>query len=721
MRGWCVNRNRRPEQTWHPEVMLQSAKRLRKLFRRRWAARLPLLMLCVCIADTSQGQAVFGAEEITPGRMQSGSLLLRMKSGYAVATRIDTAIDATISGMVARVSVKQSFRNTGQEWVEGVYVFPLPDNAAVDRLRMRIGERFIEGEIREKEKARKEYEAAKKDGRKASLVEQQRANMFTTSVANIAPGERVTIEIEYLETLRYDDERFSLRFPITITPRYIPGTALPGRKGSGWSADTTRVPDASLITPPVVVSSAAHRLSFHASIDAGMPLEIIASRYHPVKVSDHGDRYEIELSGTDVPMDHDLELTWQPVADAAPRAMLFSETIDGQPHLLLMMMPPSADVSPETEIPREMIFIIDTSGSMHGTSIAQATRALTLALDGLQPRDRFNVIQFNSTTEALFRDAVDATANNIGIAKRFVSGLQANGGTEMRPAIELALNAAASEAHLRQVVFITDGSVGNERELFNLIRKQLGDTRLFTVGIGSAPNSWFMRKAAEAGRGTFTTISALHEVREKMERLFVKLEQPQVTDIAIQWPSGQHPLVYPDRVPDLYAGQPILVKARFDSDVLPGDIISISGRSPGGRWGAELPVDIQQSSPGVGALWARERIGFLLDRLTEGADEAETRQAVVETALTHHLVSRYTSLVAVDKTPVRPVSAALGREQVPNLLPYGQNHNAIFGFPATATPAAFYRVSGLLLIVFALLLLPVLVPGSRHREFAQAA
>jgi Ca-activated chloride channel family protein len=721
---WQAGRDGRAKR-WHPAAVVPAGKKIRRLLRQGVRRAWPALLLSIVISPDAFSQASPSTDEIAgdimPGQMQSGSLLLRMKNGYQVATRVNTDINAQVSGMVARVNVRQSFRNSGSEWVEGVYVFPLPDTAVVDRLRMTIGERIIEGEIRQKSEAKKEYEAAKTAGKKASLVEQQRANLFTTSVANVAPGETVAIEIEYLQTLRYDDENFSLRFPITITPRYIPGAPLPGRKGSGWSADTDRVVDASLITPPAIASSNSHRISFHAEIDAGVALEIIASRYHPISVTEQKGHYEIDLAGSDVPMDHDLELTWKPVAAAAPRAMMFTESIDGQPHLLLMLLPPAEEHAAATDIPRELIFVVDTSGSMHGTSIDQAIRALSLALGGLKPVDRFNVIQFNSTTAALFPGAVDATVNNLGIAKRFVAGLTANGGTEMRPAIEQVLLAPVSETHLRQVIFITDGSVGNEQELFNLIEKNLGATRLFTVGIGAAPNSWFMRKAAQAGRGSFTFISALHEVNEKMARLFRKLEQPQITDVVVQWPNGQNPLSYPQKVPDLYSGEPILVTARMDQEVLPGDVVSISGKSGGGSWGAELSVDMQQESSGVAALWARARIEDLLDQESRGADAGKTREAVIETALTHHLVSKYTSLVAVDKTPARPAASALSGEQVPNLLPYGQSHNAIFGFPATATAAGSYRLSGLLLIVFALFLLLVLTPGSRHREFAQIA
>ncbi len=715
------NRRARQRTIWHPLVAPVAGVHLQKLLRAQSSWRWLAILLLVITAPGLPAQTHDDAgSESSPSQVQSGSLLLRMQSGYEIATRMNTDIEMEVSGLVARVSVRQVFQNSGTEWVEGIYVFPLPDNAAVDRLRMHIGERFIEGEIREKEAAKKEYEAAKTAGKKASLVEQQRANLFTTSVANIGPGETVSIEIEYLQTVRYDEGSFSLRIPLTVTPRFIPGTPLPGRKGSGWSADTDRVTDASLITPPVVTHSTDHRVTFRAGINAGVPLEFIASRYHPIDVSDDKERYTIELSGTDVPLDHDLELTWRPVPDGAARAMMFAETIDGQPHVLLMMLPPNELAAPLTDVPRELVFVVDTSGSMHGTSLDQATRALTLALDGLQAADLFNVIQFNSATHTLFPNSVTATTTNINIAKRYVAGLVANGGTEMRPAIEQALLSPASERHLRQVIFITDGSVGNEEELFRLIERNLGATRLFTVGIGSAPNSWFMRKAAEAGRGTFTFISALHEVKEKMTRLFRKLEQPQITDIVVEWPNNPELASYPQVIPDLYVGEPIIVKARLANSLQAGDLIKISGNSATGTWGAELTTDGDESNPGVAALWARARIEDLLDKQRRGAEADETRNAVIKTALAHHLVSKHTSLVAVDKTPVRPSENALNEEQVPNLLPYGQSSQAILGFTATATNAGVYRQSGLALIFFAILLMFVLSLQGRGRVAARS-
>ena len=223
-----------------------------------------LCLSLILLLSGGSGANTASAEGVLPADMQAGSLLLKMQEGYVTATLMNTDVVMNVNGLVARVAVRQEFRNEGSEWVEGVYVFPLPDKAAVDRMRLHIGERFIEGEIREKEQAKKEYERARDQGKKASLVEQQRANLFTTAVANIAPGEQVVVEIEYLEDLRYDDGTFSLRFPMTLTPRFVPGSPLPDRKGSGWSPDTARVPDASLITPPMITASRGHQVSLRA-------------------------------------------------------------------------------------------------------------------------------------------------------------------------------------------------------------------------------------------------------------------------------------------------------------------------------------------------------------------------------------------------------------------------------------------------------------------------
>ncbi|MEM7430604.1 MAG: marine proteobacterial sortase target protein [Pseudomonadota bacterium] len=631
------------------------------------------------------------AQSIDPSSAQTGALLMKGANGYQSAALLNTDVNIRINGLVARVSVMQEFENTADEWLEGVYVFPLPEDAAVDQMRLYIGDRFIEGEIREKEQARREYEQAKAEGKKTGLVEQQRANLFTTSVANIAPGEIVIVEIEYLEDLRYDAGNFSLRFPMTLTPRFTPVIADP-RVKPGAAAIVQQSDQI-----PLATDSPAHKVSLRAAVNAGMPLEIVASRYHGVNVSESGGQYLVSLAGGRVPMDHDFELVWRPVPSALARAMVFSETVNDQPHFLVMVVPPEPTMLSGPTMPREMIFIIDTSGSMHGESIAQAKDALLNAIDALQPTDRFNVIEFNSASYPLFAESRSADAANLSTARAFVMRMRADGGTNMAPALQFALSGTPLSEYLRQVVFITDGAVGNEDQLFQMIESQLDRARLFTVGIGSAPNSWFMRKAAEAGRGSFTTISDLNEVGEKMGRLFKKLEAPQVTDIDVVWPSGVTIDSYPETVPDLYLGEPVTIKARASGAVRPGDRLRVSGNSVMGGWSADIPLADGTESPGVGALWARARIGHLMDTLRRGADATAVRASVVETAIAHHLVSRFTSLVAVDKTPERSAAEALRAEQVANLAPRG--HTA--SFPATATASQRHLMAGILLLLSA--------------------
>jgi Ca-activated chloride channel family protein len=459
-----------------------------------------------------------------PRRATSGTLLWRTGGeGLVPAPALDTRVELRVTGMVARATVHQQFVNPAAVWAEGVYVFPLPEDAAVDHLRMQVGDRVIEGVIRERAAAKQAYEVARQQGRRASLVEQERPNIFTTSVANIPPGAAITVEIEYQQVVRYDGGEYRLRFPMVVGPRYIPG------------APASEVPDASRITPPVEdpARGPTNPVTLRIELDAGVLLSRLESPSHAIQTAPlAAGATLIELAQGPVPADRDFELMWQPAAEAAPTAALFAEAGRDATFALLMVMPPA----PETlvpAVPREVIFVLDNSGSMQGASIEQAKAALTLALGRLQRGDSFNVMRFNHTTDAVFAGALPATPLNVRAAARWVALLGANGGTEMRPALERALDGRERRDRLRQVIFLTDGAVGNEERLFAVIRERLGDSRLFTIGIGSAPNSHFMREAARLGRGTFTFIGNPNEVQDKMLALFQKLESPALTDLGL--------------------------------------------------------------------------------------------------------------------------------------------------------------------------------------------
>jgi len=654
-------------------------------------------------------EPVSTGEGILLKEVTQGSLLFKttQPNRYSPAPILNTDVKIVVTGIIARTTVTQEFMNPSRkkhDWAEGVYVFPLPDTAAVDHLRMKVGERTIVGEIKERGEAKKVYEQAKQDGKRASLVEQERPNIFTTSVANIAPGDRITVEIEYQETVAYDQGTFSLRFPMVVGPRYIPGTPViiaDQPLGLGWSLNTDRVPDASRVTPPV--RHPDHRLTnpVNLSVDlaAGFPLGKLESPYHEILTVEESDgRRHITLRADRVPANRDFQLKWQPGPAPFPTSAFYKQVSGDSAYALLMVTPPSSD-QPLTHVPRESIFVIDTSGSMAGTSIEQARAALLLALTRLTAQDRFNIIQFNNITHMLFSQPQPVTPDNLKKAVHYVEQLRANGGTEILPALRMALKGAAPASHLRQIVFLTDGQVGNETELFDEIRSHLDKSRLFTIGIGSAPNSHFMRKAAEFGRGTFTHIGSTSEVKEQMDAIFRKLERPVLTDIHIEGLNSDTEM-FPAKVPDLYEGEPIVVVMKSSS--FP-DQVTITGSIGSTPWSTTSDLRTNQERDGLSVYWAGQKITALMGQQKQGQDDADVRQAVFTVAMTHHLVSRYTSLVAVDMEPVRPTDKSVMTHALKTNLPEGQDYQAIFGLPKTATSGQVQVLLGLAALVLAML------------------
>jgi Ca-activated chloride channel family protein len=628
----------------------------------------------------------------------TGGLYLKDEAGTRTPTPLLlTDVRMRVTGIVNRVTVEQRFVNPTDEWREGVYVFPLPDMAAVDHLRMTVGERVIEGMIKERGEARRTYEAARSEGRKATLLDEERPNMFTTSVANIGPHDEIVIAIEYQEAVRYDQGTFRLRFPMAITPRYTPG-------------------EAETVATPVVDRSDGYVLPVRIAIDldAGVAVSALSSTYHAMDVEPRGDhRYRLTLRDGPVPAARDFELAWTPDVGAAPATALFTETKGGRTYALLMALPPAVPKS-STRVPREVTYIIDTSGSMEGESIKQAKEALLLALDRLQAGDAFNVIEFNSVTRPLYSAPVPVDGATLEAARRFVTALRADGGTEMLPALKAALGTERTGTAMRQVVFLTDGAVGNETELLRLIEARLGDRRLFTIGIGAAPNAYFLKKAAEAGRGTFTFIGDVREVKAKMAALIRKIENPVLTDIDVVWPGGV--TAYPGKLPDLYAGEPVILTAELQNAKLAGDV-TLAGMRAGKPWTAKLGLATGAGAPGVGVLWARDKIEALMDAKRNGAPADEIRRDVVAVALEHHLVSAYTSLVAVDVTPAAPAGVDLLRSALPTNLPGAPHADAyITGLPQTATPAPLMFWLGAIALLLATALWGGLQPAGSPRR-----
>ena len=603
---------------------------------------------------------------------ESGSMIFRfdgMPSIMQIA--LQTKVQMDITGNINRVTVRQTFTNPSNKWAEGVYVFPLPEDSAVDQLRMYVDERVIEGQIHEKEEAKKIYEKAKQEGKSATLVEQQRPNIFTSSVANIAPGGSITIAIEYQQAVLIDNNIYSIRFPMVVGDRYIPGAPIQTPIDSlGVAPNTQEVEDASKITPlsenhirdltgedfetnlPVMID---------INLNAGFELASLNSTYHKAQIEQSSQTTRSIYLGDSYQADRDFELTWSAIKTLEPEIALFTQVKDDNVYLMLMATPPKDEVFKKSDRARELIFIIDSSGSMSGSSIRQAKDSLKEALGRLSPTDRFNIVDFDNGFEPLYESAMPASMSNISDAKRFIKRIDADGGTQMLGPIAFALNSRDSSSlnYLRQIIFITDGQSGNEQAILAEVQFGIEDDRFFTIGIGSAPNSYLLTKLADFGRGAFTFIGNQKEVSLKMNRLFEKLESPALIDIEVNFPPEINAELALDVIYDLYAGETIT--AAYKMNALPSSL-EIIGKTIDGEFRKNTTINASKNTKGIDILWARRKI----DRLTDIHNNAYTRRLlelskkdIVELALDYHLVSKFTSLVAVDITPIRPETEEL--------------------------------------------------------------
>jgi Ca-activated chloride channel family protein len=648
----------------------------------RWQDR-TLLTIAVLLAVLF----IIRAETAYSNPQQWGLQLIN-DTGSVTALALDTDIQLDITGLLARVSITQKFTNSSDHWAEGIYRFPLPAGAAVDRMQVKVDERILEGEIQEKNSARRIYQKARDSGHTTSLVEQQRRNQFETRLANIGPDESIEITIGYLQNVSYADFSYQLRLPMTFTPRWETG----GQVLTGQLLARQPAPD---LVP--VSSTASHSLNLHANLVSSIELAAIESRYHDVDIRQVKNGYRIELLNSGEVTDRDFELSWTPALQGLPSAALSTFNSGESVYAQLMLAPPLVDsIEP---LAREVIFVIDTSGSMAGDSLVQAKSALLHALNSLGPDDYFNLLEFNSNTRELFDRPVAVTGADLYRARAFLSGLDADGGTNMAPALESALAMPETPGLIRQVVFITDGSVGNEAQLLQLVAEQLGQSRMFTVSIGYAPNSWFMRKAAEIGRGSHVHIAKPEEVEERMSALWGRIRIPALTDICVDWGGGAAEY-YPEIIPDLYAGEPLWLTARLASEPT---LIGLCGIFNGSGWGMDVNGwDAAVPGPAgdnLAKIWARKKIEALEDSLMFGADPELTRLEITGLALEYDLLTRYTSLVAVDKSPRRSNGEPLAKSDVPGLLPAGSS-TRLAGYPPTATG----WLTQLLLSLFVLLL-----------------
>jgi Ca-activated chloride channel family protein len=629
------------------------------------------------------------AETETPGALQ---VLDANGKSKGVCPLKHTTVKAEISGFLSRVSVTQEFENPFKDKIEAVYTFPLPQNAAVDDMTMVVGDRTVRGKIMRREQAQAVYEAARNAGQVASLLDQERPNIFTQSVANIMPGERVTVTLSYVETLKYEDGTYEFVFPMVVGPRYVPG-APAGQQGGGFSPDTTKVPDGSRITPQVAAKGtrAGHDISLEVTLDAGVPLDELKSNSHEVDIERHGGGRSVgvKLKDKETIPNKDFVLKYDVAGRKVEDAVLTHRSSRGG-FFTLILQPPDR-VTAEDVTPKEIVFVLDTSGSMSGFPIEKAKEAMRLALEGMYPQDTFNLITFAGDTSILFPQPVPATKENLSKAQKFLETREGGGGTEMMKAISAALDPSDASDHIRIVCFMTDGYVGDDMAIISEVQKH-PNARVFSFGIGSSVNRFLLDKMAEYGRGEVEYVSLTDDGSAAARRFHERVRSPLLTDINVDWAGLPVADVYPQRIPDLFSAKPVILSGRYTNGQR--GVIRLKGKMSGRDFVREIPIELPDKQPQhdvLATLWARQRIDNLMGQDYNGAQHGQMRpelqEIVTQLGLEYRLMTQFTSFVAVEEMTITD-GGVPRRVEVPIEMPEGVSRQGVFGEEDERRPMA---------------------------------
>lgn len=650
----------------------------------------------------SSGGVVSAQSGVTQGGLQ---VLDPNGKPKAICPLKHTDVKAQISGFLSRVVVTQEFENPFKEKIEAVYTFPLPQNAAVDDMTMIVGDRTVRGKILRREEAEAIYEAAKTGGQTASLLNQERPNIFTQSVANILPGEQIRITISYVETLKYENGSYEFVFPMVVGPRYVPGSAAgapENAKGNGFAPNTDIVPDGSRITPQPVAEGmrVGHDVSLDVTLDAGVAIDNMSSKTHEVELErPDNHRAHVRLKDLATIPNKDFILRYdvagQKIADA-----LLTHSSDKGGFFTFILQPPEK-VTAEDVTPKELVFVLDTSGSMSGFPIEKAKETMKLALDNLYPHDTFNLITFAGDTNILFPEPVPATKENLAKAQAFLESRAGGGGTEMMKAIKASMDPSDAQGHVRIVCFLTDGYVGNDMEIIGEVQKH-PNARVFAFGIGSSVNRFLLDNMAKYGRGEVEYVALNDDGSAAARRFHERVRSPLLTDITIDWNGLPVADVYPKTIPDLFSAKPVILSGRYTGNGR--GTIRLRGKMAGRDFVREIPVDFSNSQTQhdvLATLWARTRIDDLMSQDFKGAQQGnmqeDVKQNIIQLGLSYRLMTQFTSFVAVEEMIVTD-GGQPRRIDVPVEVPEGVNRGTVFGNERSEQYVASYgRNSGLLM------------------------
>ncbi len=608
-----------------------------------------------------------------------GGLYVQTADKQLVFPLKHTEVQAKIAGNVSRVEVTQTFENPFTKPLEAVYVFPLPDEAAVDDMEITIGDRIISGDIKKREEAQAIYEQAKQQGRTAGLLEQERDNIFTQSLANIKPGEQIDVTIRYTETLKFEGGNYEFVFPMVVGPRFIPGTSI------DESGDTDQVPDGSRIIPPIMppATRSGHDIGVTVEIDAGVPISNIRSTSHQLRLEHDGQIVRVKLGREDTIPNKDLILRYQ-VAGDNTQATVLTHGDERGGHFAVYLIP-ALEYRTDEIVPKDVVFLMDTSGSQMGDPLLKSQELMRRFIKGLNPNDTFTIIDFSDVTTQLSPKPLPNTMHNRTKAINYINQLQANGGTYLLNGVRVVLNFPAAPAgRLRSIVLLTDGYIGNENEVLAEVQRQLKPgNRLYSFGVGSSPNRFLLNRIAEIGRGTSRIVRQDEPTEEVAEKFFRQINNPVLTNIQVNWEGmGEAPVIYPSVAPDLFAEQPLVLFGR-KQDRTAGNL-RITGIAAGGQH-YEKTFNLifeETGNPAIAQLWGRARIKDLMKQML-GVETKAGVEGVTETALAYQLLSQYTAFVAVsDDVRVNPESESVSM-QVHLEMPEGVSYTGIYGNAVT--------------------------------------
>jgi Ca-activated chloride channel family protein len=557
-----------------------------------------------------------------------------------------TKVDAEIAGFGVRVNVVQTFKNPTNEPIEAVYTFPLSDSAAVDRMRMQVGDRVVEGIIKRRDEARQIYEAAKAQGQAAGLLDQERPNIFTQSVANIMPGATVRIQISYAELMRYEDGQFEFSFPMTVAPRYF-----------------GRTPDASKVSPPITPegTTAGANIDLNVDVDAGAPIYGLMSVLHKINVREISASHEsVQLADEAEVPNRDFILKYRTAGAGVESAFITQSDPDGKGGFFTLVTTPPETPAADQIVPREVIFVLDTSGSQQGFPLAKGKELDHKLIDTLRPDDTFNVLKFNMQVTPLWSEPRHKTGDNVAEANQFIDAMVAGGGTDIHGGLLAALDPPADPRRVRLVVIETDGLIGNENEVLDAIQKHEGKgARVFTFGVGNSVNRFIINAMSAVGKGDSEMVTLADKADAAVERFVKRTQTPILTNLSAAFDGVAVLDVLPKEIPDVFDNKPVVLYGRYKG--AGRGTVTLSGQLGDSYWSKQINLDFTQNSEAgaLPSLWARQKIDDLSSEnyLAAYQPDAPTRRSdlqdkIVDVSLKYGVMSEFTSFVAVEPTVI---------------------------------------------------------------------